>query len=138
MTDDFKAEMDKRGFNSTECSTQKIMQLISDDTATQTKAIITLIIEKTNLAERSIANAMSRSEVEYQVHQMEDEEELEVEMPNDPTYDEVQDIQRMRLVASAPQLYQKDSTQLDLRKSPHPRVSCVSSALSQWHSSSHL
>ena len=52
----------------------------------QTEAIITRILEKTNQAERSIANAMSRSKAEYQVHQMEVEEELEVEMPNDPTY----------------------------------------------------
>ena len=101
MMDDFKAEMDKRGFNSTKCSTQKIMELISDVTAKQTKAIITRILEKTNLAERSIANAMARLEAEYQVHQMEVEEELEVEMPNDPTYGKVQDIQRTRLVASA-------------------------------------
>ena len=100
MMKDFREEMDKRGFNSSENNTQQILDLITEVTTTQTNAIVTRIIERTNLCERSLVAAVNQTAEDYGTAEMEIEEELEEELPPDATRAESQELNRRRREAS--------------------------------------
>ena len=97
MMKDLREEMDKRGFNSSENNTRQIMDMIKEVTTTQTNAIVTRLIETTNLCERSMVAAVNQTREDSE---MEIEEELEEELPTDATRAESEELNRRRREAS--------------------------------------
>ena len=76
------------------------MDMIKEVTTTQTNAIVTRLIETTNLCERSMVAAVNETREDYGAAEMEIEEELEEELPTDATRAESEELNRRRREAS--------------------------------------